>query len=90
MKTILSLANGAVMITEENGVFSLALDFQGQLGGGQAAGVIEGEGKGSVKLNAEQGVMLGEALLNAHIPASMLPLAKVIEGIANQVLKSAE
>lgn len=90
MRTILSLANGAVTLTETDGVVSLNLDESLQLGGGAAAGLVKVSDKGSIALDGETGLKLGEALLNSHIPASLLPLAQVVEGVANQAIKALE
>lgn len=90
MKTIASFANGAITVTEDQGKVSLNFDKDLQVGGGEAAGIIEIEGKGSIKLNGEQGLKLAEALLNAHLPAAVLPLAQVVEGVVNQAIKAIE
>lgn len=90
MKVILSLANGAVQLTEDQGIFSLSLDESLSVGGGSAAGVVKVADKGSVQLDGETGLRLGEALLNSHLPASMQPLALVVEGVANQAVKALE
>ena len=90
MKTIFTAANGAITLTENAGVFTLSFDES--LGGGAAAGVIKGAG--SIIFNAASGsasaISLGEALLNAHLPASLAPLATVVEGIVNQALTKLE
>jgi hypothetical protein len=86
MKTLLSLQNGAITITEQAGVITLS--FSEALGGGEAAGIVKGSG--SIVLNAQQGLQMGEKLLNAHIPASLLPLVTVVEGVVNQALASVE
>lgn len=90
MKLIASLANGAVTLTEENGVISLNVDEAISVGGGEAAGLVKVAGKASVQLGAEAGLMLGEKMLNAHLPTSVAPLALVVEGVANQALKALE
>lgn len=90
MKTILSLADGAVVLNEDAGVFTLQAQDSAAVGGGQAAGLLKVQGAASIVLDAESGVKLGEALLNAHLPAPVQPLAQVVEGIANQALKALE
>jgi hypothetical protein len=90
MKQIVSLANGAVVLNEDQGVFTLSLSESASVGGGSAAGVVKVQGSGSVVLDAETGLKLGEALLNSHLPASMQPLAQVVEGVANQAIKALE
>ena len=86
MKTLLDLFDGALTVTEADGIISLS--FNESLGGGAAAGIVKGQG--TIALNAIQGLKLGEQLLNAHIPASLLPLAIVIEGVVNQAIASLE
>lgn len=86
MKQILSLANGAVTLTEDSGKFTLALNAS--IGGGDAAGVVKGEG--AIVLDGMMGLKLGEALLNSHLPPTMLPLAQVVEGVANQAAAALE
>lgn len=90
MKTIASFANGAVSVTEDNGVISLSFDEVASLGGGQASGIVKVQGKGSIVLDGEMGVNLGKALLNSHLPVAVQPLAQVIEGVAMQALKAIE
>ena len=85
-KQLLSLLGGALVVSEDAGAVSVSFDES--LGGGAAAGVVQG--KGTVVLNALQGLQLGEQLLNAHLPASMVPLAKVVEGVANQAAAALE
>lgn len=86
MNKLLSLANGAVTITEEAGVVSINVNEA--LGGGEAAGIVSGTA--TIKLNAAQGLQLAEKLLNAHLPAALLPGALLVEGVANAAIKAAE
>jgi hypothetical protein len=89
MKTVFSALGGALVLTEEGGVLTLSLDES--LGGGAAAGVLKGQA--SVVLDAANGVKLGEAALNGVIQAkapALLPLAEVVEGVANQALQALE
>ncbi len=86
MKTLLSVMGGAITITEQNGVFSL--NWNESLGGGQAAGILKGSG--SIQLSATQLLELGENVLNAHLPASAVPVAEAVEGVANAAIKAAE
>lgn len=90
MKTIASYANGAVTLVEDQGVISLNIDESISAGGGQAAGIVKIQGKGSVVLDGQMGLKLGENLLNAHLPTTVQPLAQVVEGIANQAIASLE
>lgn len=82
MKTLLTAFNGALTITEDAGVFSI--NFSESLATGEFAGLVKGTG--SVQLNATVGLKAGEALLNAHLPASAVALATVVEGVANQAI----
>jgi hypothetical protein len=88
MKTIASFAGGAIVLTEDAGVFALSVDESVSVGGGEVAGIVKVQGKGSVVLDAALGLKLGEALLNAHLPPALVPLAQVVEGVANQALLS--
>jgi hypothetical protein len=86
MKTLLSVANGALTVTEDGG--KVSLNFDESVGGGAAAGIVKGQG--SIVLDANMGLQLGEKLLNSHLPASVQPLAQVIEGVANQAIQAIE
>lgn len=86
MKVLLSVENGAFTITEDQG--KISLNFDESVGGGSTKGIVQG--KGSVVLDGMLGIQAGEKLLNAHLPASVVPLATVIEGIANQALAAIE
>jgi len=86
MKTLFTALGGALVLTENAGVLTLTLD--GSLGGGAAAGVITGSG--SIVLNGTTALTLAQNLLNANLPASLLPLATVIEGIVDQAVKAIE
>ncbi len=86
MKVLLSLANGALVVSEDAGKVSVT--FNESIGGGAAAGIVKGSG--SVILDGEMGLQLGEKLLNSHLPVSVQPLALVIETVANQAIKALE
>jgi hypothetical protein len=80
MKTLFSLFGGAVLFQEQAGDIYLVID--GSLGGGAAAGIIEGQGK--VKLGAGSvGLKLGEAWVNAHVPLMALPYVQAAEAYVN-------
>lgn len=89
-KQIVSLVGGAVVLSEDAGVFTLALSESASVGGGSSAGLVKVQGSGSVVLDAATALKLGEALLNSHLPASVQALAAVIEGIANQAVAALE
>jgi len=86
MKTIFSAAGGAVTLTETGGVFTLSLSES--IGGGASAGIVKGSG--SVVLDSNMALKLGEQLLNSHLPAGVQALATVIEGVANQAIAAIE
>lgn len=90
MKTIASFANGAISITEENGAMSLNFDEAASLGGGGATGIVKIQGKGSVALDGELALKLGEALAISHLPVAVQPLAEVLSGVINQAVKALE
>lgn len=89
-KTILSLAGGAVTLVEDAGKFTLAVDESISLGGGKAAGLVKVAGQGSIVLDGATGLQLAQALLNGILPASLQPLATVVEGIVDQAIASLE
>lgn len=85
MKTLMSLLNGAVLVQEQAGDFYLA--FDASIGGGVAAGIIEGQGK--IKIGAGSvGLKLAEAWINAHIPDAVKPFAEAAEAYLNAQVAS--
>ncbi len=86
MKDLFSFFNGAVKVQEKSGDFYLA--FDGSLGGGAAAGIIEGQG--SVKLGSGSvGLKLAEAWVNAHAPAYLKPFLEAGEAFLNGTVAGA-
>jgi hypothetical protein len=83
MKVLLSLDGGAIQLQEQAGVFTLVFDASLTVGGGAAAGILKVQGAGTVVLSGAQALVLGEALLNSHLPAAVLPVAEAVEGIVN-------
>ena len=85
MKTLLNLGNGALVLSEQGGVFTLALTDSASLGGGSAAGAISVSGSGSVILQGKLAFDLGMKLLEAHSPAALVPLeagaAAIVDGV---------
>lgn len=86
MKNIGSWFGGAVVITENAGVFSLVVNES--VGGGLAAGVVKGSAE--VILDAASGLKLAEALLNSHLPAAIAPMAAIVEAVVNQAVVALE
>ena len=82
MQVIFSAFGGALTLTKQGDILTLAWDET--LGGGLAAGILTG--KGALILNGNIAIPLGEKLINSHVPASVLPLVTVIEGVAAQAL----
>lgn len=87
-KELLSFTKGQVKLSITEDAGKIAVNIEEGVGGGDAAGI--GKGKQSFELDAEMGLQLGEKVLNAHLPASVQPLALVIEGVANQAIKAIE
>lgn len=85
-KQVFSALGGALVLSEAEGVFTLSFDEA--LGGGEAAGILKGQG--SLVLDGKMGLQLGEKLLNSHLPPAVVPLAQVIEGVANQAIQALE
>jgi hypothetical protein len=86
MKTLLNLGNGALVLTEEGGAFTLTFSDKAALGGGSAAGVVSVQGSGSLVLEGKLAFDLGMKLLEAHSPAALVPLeaaaASIVDGVA--------
>ena len=89
-KLIFSALNGAVTLTEDAGVFTLALADSASIGGGVAAGIAKVGGDAHLVLDGATGLKLGEALLNSHLPAAALPLATVVETVVNTAVAALE
>lgn len=85
-KQLLNYENGLVLVTEDQGKISLHIN--GQLGGGSAAGIVAGQG--SITLDGELGLKLAIALLNAHLPPALLPIAQLVENAGLAALKAVE
>lgn len=80
MKTLLSLENGAITITEQGGDFFL--NFSGSVGGGVLAGILSGSG--SVKLGSGSvALKAAEGFVNHLLPAAAQDMAKMIEDALN-------
>lgn len=86
MKDLFSFFGGAVKIQEQGGDFFLA--FDGSLGGGEAAGLVEGQGK--LKLGAGSvGLKLAEHWVNQHAPAYLQPFLQAGEAFLNGAVAGA-
>ena len=85
MKTIFSVGNGVLTLTEQGGDFTLSINAKADLGGGSAAGVVSVQDSGSLVLKGKLAFDLGMALLEAHSPATLVPLeqgaAAVVDGV---------
>lgn len=86
MKHIATLFGGAIEVNEDQGKVSVAWDQS--IGGGKAAGVVEGQG--AVSFDVEKGVELAESEAIAKLPAALQPMAVVLVGIINPALKAIE
>jgi hypothetical protein len=86
-KQLVNLDGGALVVSEQGGVFTVALDKSVSLGGGAAAGVISVEGQGSVVLSGKQAFDLGMALLEAHSPPALQPLEAGAQAIGDGVIE---
>lgn len=74
MKELLNLGNGAMILSEQAGDFTLAFSEQAALGGGSAAGIVAVQGSGSVIIKGKLAFDIGMKLLEAHSPAALVPL----------------
>lgn len=82
-KQLLSLDNGALVITEDGGDITLTLTKAESLGGGQAAGIIQVSDSGSATFKGLQAAKISEALLNHVLPAAAQTIAQPIENFIN-------
>lgn len=89
MKQLLNLGNGALVINEDAGSIILELAEQISVGGGEAAGVIQVKGAGSVVLSGKQALHLVMKVLEAHSPAAIVPAEQAVEAIADAALSQA-
>lgn len=87
-KVIATLLGGAVVVSETAGVVTIEASDAASVGGGAAAGLVKVEGSAKITLDAMSGLKLGEALLNAHLPAGVSPLAAVVEAVVNQAVSA--
>lgn len=83
MKTLLSLAGGAVVLTEQAGDFTLTFDKDLLVGGGAAAGIVEIEGAGKIVLKGKVAFDLGMKILESHSPAALVPLEEGAAAMAD-------
>lgn len=83
MKQLFSWFGGGITVTEQAG--DVWLNFDGQLGGGQLKGIVEG--KGSIHLGTGTvGLKVAEAWVNSKLPAAAQPFAQAVEAFANQAI----
>lgn len=85
-KVLFNVGNGALILSEQGGDFSLQFSEQVSVGGGVAAGVVAVQGSGSVVLKGKMAFDLGMALLEAHSPAAIVPLEQAVQGIADSAI----
>jgi hypothetical protein len=90
MKKIFSALDGAVALTESEGVFTLSISDALSVGGGKAAGLLKVQGAGSVVFDAPTGAALGLALLNSHLPAALQAPAALVEAVIEEAVKAVE
>lgn len=86
MKELLNLGNGAVVVSEQAGDFTLALSETAALGGGSAAGVVSVQGSGSVILKGKMAFDLGMKLIEAHSPAALVPIEEGAAAIVDSTI----
>lgn len=85
-KILLNIGNGALVLSEQGGDFTLAVTDQVALGGGPAAGVVSAQGSGAIVLKGKMAFDLGMALLEAHSPAAIVPLEQAVQAIADSAI----
>lgn len=74
MKVLLNIANGALVLSEQGGDFTLAISDSAALGGGSASGIVSVQGSGSLVLKGKLAFDLAMKVLEAHSPAALVPL----------------
>lgn len=85
-KHIATLFGGMVEINEDGG--KITVSGNESVGGGQAAGVVQGQEGFSFDL--EKGVELAEQDVSNMLPAAVKPYAPVVFGVLNPALKALE
>lgn len=88
MKQLVSVGNGAVVLSEQAGDFTLSFNKDLLVGGGLAAGIVEIEGSGKLVLKGKMAFDLGMAILEAHSPAALVPLEVGAAAIADSAIAS--
>lgn len=89
MKELLNIGNGAVILSEQAGDFTLTFSEKAALGGGSAAGIVSVQGSGSVILKGKLAFDLGMKLLEAHSPAAIVPFEQGAQAIADGAIAGA-
>jgi hypothetical protein len=89
MKTLLSLMGGALVLTEQGGLFTLTFDDKLAVGGGKAAGVVSVQGQGSIVLSGKQAFDLLAEMVESHVPAPAAAAVAAIEAVADAAIAGA-
>ena len=89
MKTLASLYNGAITITEQGGTVKVNFNDSASLGGGLAAGWLQVEGQASIVLSGKQDFDLLMQLIEAHSTAAVLPAEAGIQAAGDAAIARA-
>lgn len=89
MKELMNIGNGAVILTEQGGDFTLSVNEQAAVGGGAASGIVSVKGSGSVVIKGKLAFDLGMKLLEAHSPAAIIPIEAAVQAIADGAISGA-
>lgn len=89
MRELFNIGNGAVVLSEQGGDFTLAFDKDLVVGGGLAAGIVEIEGSGKLVLKGKLAFDLGMKILEAHGPAALVPFEQGAAAIADGAIAGA-
>jgi len=85
MKTLLNVGNGALVITEEAGDFTIAVSKAALVGGGSVTGIVSLKGEAKIVVKGKLAFDAGMKLLEAHSPAALVPIeqgaAAVVDGV---------
>lgn len=88
MKEIMNIGNGAIVISEEGGTFTMAVNDQVALGGGSANGIVSLKGSGTCVVKGKLAFDLAMAVLKAHSPAALVPIESGVQAIADAAIDS--
>jgi hypothetical protein len=88
MKVLLNALNGALVISENAGNITIALNDSVNVGGGKAAGIVSLQGQGSVVLEGKVAFDLGMAFAESHSPSILVPFEEGAQAAGDAAISS--